>query len=107
MVGEPRHDGPIVRVPQETSKRACRLVEEAAAIDGDFADLDGVPRSITIASCRFLHLCSGLPRDGDLENQISLFFTENGATVIVDRVDAGEGVQYDLTQADVVARYPP
>eukprot|EP00969_Alexandrium_andersonii_P050372 2211069-Alexandrium_andersonii.AAC.1 len=53
---------------------------------------------------RFLHLFSGHPRPGDLEDWLSKLGAERGVVVVAANADLGNGKHWDLTKAENLSK---
>ena len=60
--------------------------------------VDSVPRPLWAVLYRFLHLCSGHRRVGDVEDFLTRCAAVDGAVVLVDNVDVAYGPTGDLTK---------
>jgi hypothetical protein len=95
----PSRGGPLGVMAKVVEQAVIRLPQKLLGL---VRALDGP--GVGVAIYRFLHLCSGHRRVGDLEDYLSQIFAANGALIIVENVDIGFGSDGDLSRQSVVDR---
>ncbi|CAK0805124.1 unnamed protein product [Prorocentrum cordatum] len=108
----PSRGFPIGQAPKERRRDELVLPEEVASSIEALADLAEVDPfqplrmgvSIPVKVLRFVHLCSGHTRIGDLEDWLLRIAGSRGYLMICTNVDIGFGAEFDLTDEVNVRR---
>jgi hypothetical protein len=90
----------LKRMPK---KEVEKMIEEINKPEGG-ARIEPILRQVKVKVLRFLHLCSGHRREGDLEDWMTALAADRGYMCVTTNVDVGFGEEGDLTQDRVVRR---